>query len=79
MKNASALEGIPYPDADWILQAREDITLRAIEWLRTCMTKAKNHEFNFHGGDIIFLLRNAIFKARGEVSVSRATCDAPTL
>lgn len=63
-----SLASIPHPDAAWILAAREAITLRAIEWLRVAMSKAKTHEFNFHGGDIIFLLRNAIFKGRGAVA-----------
>lgn len=68
-KSSGALDAIPVPNAQWILDAREALTIRAIEWLRTCMAKAKREEFAFHGGDIIFLLRNAIFKGRGEVAV----------
>ena len=68
MKSSDALSAVSTPDAAWILQAREEISLRAIQWLRVCMAKAKPHEFNFHGGDIIFLLRNAIFKGCGRVA-----------
>jgi len=64
----AALDSVPHPDGAWIEKAREELTIRAIEYIRICVARAKKHEFDFHAGDIIFLLRNAIFKGHGEVA-----------
>ena len=66
----SALADIPVPDAKWIEKAREDMSIRAIKWIGNFMMKCPKENFAFSGGDIIFLLRNAIFKGEGEVAVS---------
>ncbi len=66
-----ALADISSPSAEWIDSARESMSIRAIKWIGNFMMKCPKENFAFSGGDIIFLLRNAIFKGEGEVAVSR--------
>lgn len=42
--------------------------VRSIAYLLSATARAKKGDFNFHGGDVIFLLRNAIFKAPKPIS-----------
>ena len=57
-------------DMQWVQEQRQAMTLRAIANIKTCFDKAKS-DFELHGGDIIFLLRNAIFRGQGDVKVSQ--------
>lgn len=57
---------------NWILQMRTQSALRAIDNIRECFKYDKRNDKRFpqYSGDIIFLLRNVIFNARGKVAVS---------
>jgi hypothetical protein len=68
--SSTDLSDIAPPSAEWIEQAREALSCRAIQWIGNFMMKCPKENFAFSGGDIIFLLRNAIFKGQGEVAVS---------
>jgi hypothetical protein len=43
-------------------------SLRSISHLLLCVERSKRVEFNFHGGDVIFLLRNAIFRSHSPIA-----------
>jgi len=49
------------------------LTLVCLLCVYVFVTRVQKEHFAFSGGDIIFLLRNAIFKGTGEVSVRTTT------
>jgi hypothetical protein len=75
--SSTDLSDIAPPSAEWIEQAREALSCRAIQWIGNFMMKCPKENFAFSGGDIIFLLRNAIFKGQGEVAVSLPHTHTP--
>ena len=71
---ALSLADTAEPSAAWIENAREQLCLRSIAFIRQIMLKCSKEHFAFSGGDIIFLLRNAIFKGTGAVSAAAREC-----
>lgn len=71
---SASLSDTDQPSAQWIETAREQLCLRSIAFIRQIMLKCSKEHFAFSGGDIIFLLRNAIFKGTGVVSAAAREC-----
>lgn len=58
---------LPQPSQAELIALREQSTLRAIAYIRRALLRGREADFRNSGGDIIFLLRNAIFKGTGNV------------
>ena len=67
-------ESMPQPSQEVLVAMREKSTLRAIQYIRRALLRGRETDFRNSGGDIIFLLRNAIFKGRGDVSRMADEC-----
>jgi hypothetical protein len=68
-KDLNELDHSP-ASADELFMFREDCALRAIEHLRYTLLNVNSKDFFNYAGDLMFLLRNAIFKGVGRVSAA---------